>query len=57
MFPHEQFAGVIIMCEDHMKDVEKGNYIDDDFYHYLYEEVMSALYGSDVFKWINKQNG
>lgn len=55
MFPHEQFAGVMRLTEAYMDNVEAGDYIDEDSQHYLFEEVMIALYGPDVFKWINER--
>ena len=55
MFPEEQFARVMAIAEGYMNDVEDGNYIDEDTTHYLFEEVLKALYGDDVFKWINER--
>lgn len=56
MFPDEQFAKVMAITEEYMNDVESGNYVDEDMQHYLFEEVMKALYGDDVFKWINEHD-
>lgn len=30
-------------------------YQDDDFEHYVYEEAMKAVYGPDIFTWLNAQ--
>jgi hypothetical protein len=30
-------------------------YVDEDFPHYFFEEVMTTLYGKDVWKYINER--
>jgi hypothetical protein len=40
--------------EDYLDDVEAGT-VDDDSQHYLYETLLEAFYGNDIWKWINTQ--
>ena len=46
---------VLKMAADHMKAIESNGREDEDFDHYLYEAAMTAIYGPNVFKWINKK--
>jgi Holliday junction resolvase RusA-like endonuclease len=39
---------------DHLDDIEAGTE-DDDSQHYLYETLLEAFYGTDIWKWINTQ--
>lgn len=32
-----------------------GDYDDNDADHYIYEAAMTAIFGKDVFKWINQK--
>ena len=41
------------LCSKYMYDIEKAEYVDDDYPHYIYEAAMHALYGKDVFRYIN----
>ena len=34
-------------------ETAEHGYEDDDFQHYVYEEVMKAIYGVDFFDWLN----
>jgi len=48
-------SSVESMCEDIVEQVVKGTYHEDnDDAQYMYEEVMCSMYGSDFFKWFNK---
>ncbi len=48
--------GVVIkMCGEYINSIVKGDpRQDDDFDQYLCGEVMQAIYGGNVFDWINK---
>lgn len=54
---HEFFGSLIDMYEKHMDDIEKynGNEEYGDIAHFTYEAVMEALYGKDVWDWVNKK--
>ena len=48
----------LIACgEAHIASLETEGFVDDDSAHYIYEAAMIALYGPDIFKWINKKTG
>lgn len=42
-------------CEKYLYAVANDTGEMDDLQHYIFEEAMMAIYGTDVFKWINKQ--
>ncbi len=41
------------MCSNYLHDLAGDSYVDDDYDQYIYEASLEALYGKDVFKWIN----
>jgi hypothetical protein len=43
-----------MITEEVDKMADTGKPHDDDFEHYCYEEAMKAVYGKDIFTWINK---
>ena len=44
------------MVIDHMRSFSSGEYHEDsDEEHYLYEELLEAFYGKDVWKYINSK--
>lgn len=51
------WSNVIATAKDQVKDVEEGTYFDEeDSKQYIWEEVMTAIYGKDFFKWFNQNN-
>jgi hypothetical protein len=42
--------GLIAECEGYLDEVETG-YVDDDTIHYIFEKVMTTLYGNNVFRY------
>lgn len=43
-------------CLNYITEIAEGNtHEDDDDTHYIFEEAMKALYGENIFDWINKQ--
>ena len=47
---------VILICKEHMDQLaEDGSSNDMD--HYIYEKVMEAVYGPDVWDWVNQEMG
>lgn len=51
--PEPNFEEVINMARGHLESMVDDYEIDDDFQQYLYEEVMTTIYGRDVCTWIN----
>lgn len=42
------------LCEEYMSNIANGKSMEDsDIEHYIFEETIQALYGKDVWKWIN----
>lgn len=50
------WSAVIKLAKDHIDKIAKGEYIDDDEKQWFYETVMQAVYGKDIFNWINKNS-
>lgn len=48
------FTDVIKLAKQHLQDIA-NNDRDDDMPHYIYEGVMIAIYGKDIFDWMNKR--
>jgi len=49
--PNIDFSNVIEACEDILKTMVDGTYHADNE-EWIYEEVMEAIYGLDVWDWI-----
>ena len=49
------FGPAVKYAEELMNDIEKGE-VNDDAQHYVYETVMEAVYGKDVWNWINENS-
>jgi hypothetical protein len=47
------FTPVIKMCKDLIDQIEKENYYDEDLDSYIVEETLIAVFGKDVWKYIN----
>lgn len=45
------------ICQEYIDFVDSDDdyYEDNDFDQYIFEKAMIALYGKDVFKWINER--
>lgn len=41
-------------CQAYIDAVAMRDYVDEDLPHYIFEAAMIALYGKDVFSWINR---
>jgi len=41
------------ICQSYIDDVQKDGYADDDYVHYIFEVAMGAVFGEDVWQWIN----
>lgn len=54
--PRPDFTEVMKVCEQHMTEIsgiDPNPDSEDD--HYIYEEVMKAIYGENVFDYINSR--
>ena len=48
------YQAAIKNCKRIIDDVVNGEYhVDNDNKHYIYEEAMKAIYGDNVFDWLN----
>lgn len=51
------FTKLMLVSEEYLDAVEasksNGGWLDEDIAHYMMEEALKAIYGPDVFKWIN----
>lgn len=47
---------LVTLTEIHIREIADGESEDSDSPHYIYEEVMQALYGPNVFEWINAEH-
>jgi hypothetical protein len=43
------------ICQDYIDEVAKGDYVDEDFPHFIYETSITTLFGNDVWAFINKR--
>lgn len=48
-------ANMQVKCKHYIENLDHGVY-DEDFPQKLYEDFMIALYGSDIFDWINAKS-
>jgi len=48
------FSKVIAGCEKHIQELQEGK-VDRDTDHYIYEDAMQAIYGIDVWDWVNSK--
>ncbi len=55
--PTPEWESLRNLCIGHVEEVAEDPYAydDDDIDHYIYEAAMEAVYGSDIWKWMNKQ--
>jgi|WetSurSiteA1Bulk_404760.scaffolds.fasta_scaffold00586_20 hypothetical protein len=42
-------------CQIYIDTLAKGNKPDRDSKQYIYESAMTAFFGKDIFKWINRK--
>jgi len=47
-------AIIIDSVENYMDQVEEG-YVSEDTEHYIFEDVIRAVYGDDVWKYVNEK--
>lgn len=49
-------SDVVIMAKEYIETLKRGEGVDDDFEHYLFECVMESVYGEIVWTWVNAQS-
>jgi len=52
--PVPDFKNLVVMCQEHIQEIAVGNN-NNDTEHYIYEAAINAVYGDEVWKWINKR--
>lgn len=50
------FSKLQKLCEDFMKDVAIGSYVDDAYPHYIFETAIAAIYGDGIWNFVNKED-
>lgn len=48
------FSRLISMCQNYLEALEAGTH-SDDYDHYIYEEALAAVFGRNVFDFINER--
>jgi len=41
------------ICQEYIDAIASGDYVDDDFAHYMFECVLSTFFGKDVWNFVN----
>ena len=55
-FPNPDFSKVLAYVLDAHQAAHEANWREPkDFEHYVYEQVMDAIYGPDYWDWINRK--
>jgi hypothetical protein len=44
---------LISTCEEYINNMNDGNGADTNDEHFIFEEALKAVYGNDIFNWIN----
>lgn len=47
------WSKLIRVCQERVTEYVEGNTEDSDTPHYIYEESMTAVFGNDIWKWVN----
>jgi hypothetical protein len=47
------FSKLITECSSVLDQIAEDHYMDEDSKEYIYEAAMAAIFGPDVWKWIN----
>ena len=51
------WSKVVNLATDIRDTLVRGEYVDEDLPHYIYEAVMTAVFGPKYFEWHNKNVG
>lgn len=49
----ERLESMMVWLETSLIDAEREEWVDEDFGHYVFEEVMDAFYGPDFWEYYN----
>lgn len=49
------FNHISNMCEEHLYQLAQGYEDDGEFKQWLYEAVLEAVFGDDIWHWVNNQ--
>lgn len=49
-----KFERLRALCVDYLTDLNKNGRVDDDYKYYIYEVALEAVYGKEVWKFINR---
>jgi SOS response regulatory protein OraA/RecX len=50
------FSNLVQECEDVLDELDKEGFIDEDTDHYMYEAIMTKVYGDAVWDYINQKD-
>lgn len=53
-FSKPDFSALIIRCEEYLREVEKGDYVDEDLEHFIFESAMQAVFGDRIFDYMRE---
>jgi len=51
----QDFTALRKLTASWIEEVKTGE-VDENLEHYIYEAAMEAIYGPDVWKWVNEQD-
>lgn len=49
------WSSLIGTCVEAVRELDEEGYEDEDIRHYIYESAMEAVFGKDIWKWINSR--
>ena len=49
------FSSVIVMCQGYVDRLHIDGYVSEDLESYIFEAVMDAMFGKNIFEWINRR--
>lgn len=53
--PNPDFTELIKVCKEYIEDMDNEDFHeDDDDQHYIFEAALEAVFGKDVWKWVNQ---
>lgn len=55
--PEMDFQPLVDMVVEGLTESVAVGYVDEDFDHYVYEEVMNTIFGKNFWKWYNSTLG
>lgn len=53
--PDKNFDNLIAMCQDYIDQVADKGWVDDDLKHYIFEAAMGAVFGDEIWAFINSR--